>query len=338
MENKKWKYCFGAISLGAVFFAGLFLGKFIFNKPLLDTLFTNESESVRNKDKGNWNFINPLLDCGELANVSNKDILRVKEVVDNFIEEQKNENKVDSVAIYFRDLNNGPWFGISEKDNFYPASLLKVPLMISVLKQAMKDPSFLGKQFVWHGESKNNEYFKATNELKNNSTYSVGDALTYMIKYSDNNSAEALVRAVDAGDLAQSYSDLGIAFPQDQNYEISVRTYASFFRVLFNSTFLSKEYSEDALHLLSDTIFNQGLVSGVPASVKVAHKFGERQLDGNNVKQLHDCGIIYYPNQPYLLCIMTRGKDFDKMASVIGGISKIVYQTVDKDGVGLGTK
>lgn len=334
MENKKWKYFFWVIVIGTVFLVGLFLGKFIFSKTeTSSTESVENNEAVREKADGNWNFINPLLDCGEFTNISNKHILKVKESVSNFIEKQKNEKKVDSVSIYFRDLNNGPWFGISEDDDFYPASLLKVPLMLSVLKQAMNDPSFLGKQFVWQGGSKNNEYFKATSELKNNTTYSIGEALTYMIKYSDNNAADALTHAVDVDSLRQSYTDLGIELPKDQNYEISVRTYASFFRILFNSTFLSKEYSEDALHLLSDTIFNQGLVAGVPSSIKVSHKFGERQFgDGNTTKQLHDCGIVYYPNQPYLLCVMTRGNSFDEMTSVIAGISKVVYQTVDKEG------
>ncbi len=330
MENKRLKYCFGAFSLCAFFLTGFVLGKFVPNKPLVDILEETDS-AIREKDAVTWNFINPLLDCGELKNISNQNILSLKEEVNSFIEKQKNEYKADSIAVYFRDLNNGPWFGLSEKENFYPASLLKVPLMMSVFRQAMYNPDILGEQFVWKGESKNNEYFRAENELKNNQTYSVGEALARMIKYSDNNAVDALVQFIEPSRLKESYLDLGIESPKDKNYEISVRTYASFFRILYNSTFLSKEYSEDALHILSDTVFHQGLVSGVPSSVKVAHKFGEREIE-YGVKQLHDCGIIYYPNQPYILCVMTRGKDFDSMASVIAGISKIVYQGIDKEG------
>ena len=297
-------------------------------------MFAETDSASREKGNDIWSFVNPLLDCGELKNISNQNILKLKESVNNFIEKQKNEDKASSVAVYFRDLNNGPWFGISEKENFYPASLLKVPLMMSVLKQAESEPSLFGKQLVWKGESKNNEYFKASLELQNGHTYSVGEALTYMIKYSDNNATDLLIHAVNPESVAKSYLDLGVGLPKDQNYEISVRTYASFFRILFNSTFLSKQYSEDALHILSDTVFNQGLVSGVPSSIKVAHKFGERELSTSNQKQLHDCGIVYFPNQPYLLCVMTRGRDLDKLASVIAGVSKMIYQTIDKEGGG----
>ncbi len=336
MENKKFKYFYWGLCFLGIFTGGFFLGKFVFNEPPA-LGFENNNQDMRDKGKSVWNFINPLLDCGEFKNISNKNILDLRDKVSIFVEQQKNEKKVESIAVYFRDLNNGPWFGISEKENFYPASLLKVPLMMSVLKQAMDEPSFLGKQFIWQGESKNNEYFKADDELKYNQTYSMGEALTYMIKYSDNNATDALAHNISKDGLVESYSDLGIELPKDNNYQISVRAYASFFRVLFNSTFLSKEYSEDALHLLSDTVFNQGLVKGVPPSIKVAHKFGERQLDNSDIKNLHDCGIIYYPSQPYLLCVMAKGKDFNQMATTIAGISKVVYNTIDKE-VGLKNK
>jgi hypothetical protein len=65
------------------------------------------------------------------------------------------------------------------------------------------------------------------------------------------------------------------------------------------------------------------------ANIPVAHKFGERTGFAGGVKQLHDCGIVYYPKNPYLLCIMTRGTDFTKLESTIAAVSKMVYQEFD---------
>jgi hypothetical protein len=45
-------------------------------------------------------------------------------------------------------------------------------------------------------------------------------------------------------------------------------------------------------------------------------------------KQLHDCGIVYLPGKPYLLCIMTRGQDFTNLTSTVKEISALVYQTL----------
>ena len=78
--------------------------------------------------------------------------------------------------------------------------------------------------------------------------------------------------------------------------------------------------------------FPQGLQAGVPTDIEVAQKFGERQVftpQGDlTERELHDCGIVYHANEPYVLCIMTRGKDFNTMTSNIKDISKIVYDHV----------
>lgn len=326
MTNKT-KY-FVALIILAILVTGFIFGRFR-SPRIAGTEQKAQENSQRNSGDKSYSFINPLLDCGDLDNLSTKTINDMKEKVVDFIDQQKTQG-VDSAAVYFRDLSNGPWFGIKEKEEFLPASLLKVPLMLSLLKQAMLDPSVLDKRFVWQGASRNNEHFKAIHELENNHTYSIDEALSYMIKYSDNNTSHVLSYAINTDTLTASYTDLGILLPNEPNYAISARTYGSFFRVLYNSTFLNKEYSEKALRLLSETQFNKGIVAGVSPTIKVAHKFGERQVSADT-KQLHDCGIVYYPGKPYLLCVMTRGRDFDKLATFIAQVSKKVYDVVDQE-------
>ena len=112
---------------------------------------------------------------------------------------------------------------------------------------------------------------------------------------------------------------------------MSPKTYAQILRTLFSSTYLSRSASEQALQMLSYTSFKQGLVAGVPAGTIVAHKFGEHTQAINDQPlshQLHDCGIIYYPGRPYLLCVMTRGQNFSQLENVISGISRVVYQQI----------
>jgi len=75
-------------------------------------------------------------------------------------------------------------------------------------------------------------------------------------------------------------------------------------------------------------VYKEGLVGGLPEGIKVAHKFGERAYEESGVKQFHDCGIIYYPNKPYLLCVMTRGDDFNTLQGIVRQVSQTVYQTV----------
>jgi hypothetical protein len=114
---------------------------------------------------------------------------------------------------------------------------------------------------------------------------------------------------------------VGLGSPQnDKNFSVTPKVYAGFFRVLFNSSYLSRDFSEATLNMLSQTEFNKGITAKLPSNIRVSHKFGIREENG--LKQLHDCGIVYYPKTPYLLCVITKGFDYDKMAAAIANISE----------------
>ena len=113
---------------------------------------------------------------------------------------------------------------------------------------------------------------------------------------------------------------------------MSVKTYAYFFRILYNATYLGHTYSEKALELLNNREFPDGIVAGVPENIPVAHKFGERTVESPEgivtTEELHDCGIVYYPSKPYILCVMTKGTDIASLKEIIKTISKTVSDEV----------
>jgi hypothetical protein len=197
--------------------------------------------------------------------------------------------------------------------------------MMAIYRQGEGHPEFLD-QSVKVGQDNFDEIesYKASSSLRKGDVRTIRDILGFMVKYSDNNAVVILNRAVDRKVLEGTYSELGIGIPDDPAYQITVRNYASFFRVLYNATYLNQHYSEEALKLLSESDFNDGLVAGLPSGTKISHKFGERDI-GDGKKQLHDCGIIYQGTNPYLLCVMTRGRDNVNLASLIAKISKTVY-------------
>jgi len=294
------------------------------------------------REKG-YEYIDPLLDCEQAADSSdNKELQPFKQHIQDFISNDLNKKWADRVAVYFRDLNNGPWFSIGNTEDFYPASLLKTPVMIAVLKQAESHPEILKKKIRYTDEKVKAFQNGVTKTLEFGKSYTVDELLRQMIVYSDNVPTYLLDNFVDLDVLHRTYIDLGIydpyhganrSFPvfASQSYKISVETYASFFRVLFNATYLSKQMSEKALALLADSDFKAGLVSSVPPNIKVAHKYGTHESGDNlEIKQLHDCGIVYYPGHPYIMCIMTAGTSFDKLDDAIVEISHEVYQEIDR--------
>jgi beta-lactamase class A len=169
--------------------------------------------------------------------------------------------------------------------------------------------------------------------MVSNQSYTIEELINRMIIYSDNDAYNDLTKNIDGNEILQTYKDLDVDISQifiNPNGNIlTVRDYASFFRILYNASYLNKDMSEKALGLLSQTEYKQGLVAGVPSKIQVAHKFGERIYSDTNEVQLHDCGIVYLPKKPYLLCVMTRGQDLNKATQTIKTISQKVFDYIN---------
>jgi len=308
---------------------GFFLGRIM---PTSNSQINSAGVSHEYRDSGNYTFINPLIEC-EPSQINNL----IYGGMENSIEEaiakmQRDDNRLKSLAVYFRDLNNGPWFGYNEHENFSPASLMKVPVMIAYYKKAATDSSYLTKKVIFNLDGIDTisamQNIRSGEHLDKGAEYTLDEIIDHMIRYSDNEAAEFLIKNLDIDYLYKIYLDFGISVPYESKVSdfISVKEYSSFFRVLYNASYLGKEMSEKALKLLSTVEFNEGIVAGVPSGVAVSHKFGER-VNGNYT-QLHDCGIVYYPDHPYLLCIMARGTDFDILKKSIKKLSETIYYEV----------
>ena len=91
--------------------------------------------------------------------------------------------------------------------------------------------------------------------------------------------------------------------------------------------------SEKALNLLAQSKYNKGIRAGIPAHIKVAHKYGKRDetLAGGRIHnlQLHHFGLVFHPKKPFIIGVMTRGADVETKLQVIKALSEITYQEVD---------
>lgn len=289
-----------------------------------DTPKIRVSETDEQRQKG-FTFINPLLDCG----VEFIELRPFKEEIQTYITQALAQKKITDSSVYFRQLNDGYWLGINEKELFAPASLLKIPIMIAALKNAETDPTFLQKTVLYEAPVLTTiEPSIKAESIQIGMTYTIEDLIRHSISLSDNEATALVYRNIPPNVLSRVYSDLNLEGPNSSDFSISIKNYTTFFRVLYNASYLSREMSEKALKIASESTFKNGIVAGVDPGTVVAHKFGERDLDG--IKQLHDCGIVYYPDSPYALCVMTRGEDFDQLEDVIQNISTMVFNRVKK--------
>ncbi len=313
-----------------IFFSLFFLIVGIITGTFFSQFFIDKTNWYVEKHSGQKRFTNKLLDFDIPPS---KELGDYKEKLEEKTNDLVSQNQAEIIGVYYRDLNNGPWVGVNHSEKFIPASLLKIPLMMIYYKQAEKDPSILSKKYKYTEPKMadiTSRNYAPTNNLKVGTEYTVNELINRMIRYSDNEALYILSTNSNQDELKKLYSEIGFQLPvtSAQQDFASSRNIGSFFRVLYNATYLNQEMSEKALMTLSEANFDKGLVAGVPSDIVVAQKFGEREFE--TVKELHDCGIIYFPKHPYILCIMTKGKDFNELTGVIKEISKLTYEYVKK--------
>jgi beta-lactamase class A len=267
----------------------------------------------------------------------------LKQKLTEYFDRKKQAGVLTDAGMYFRDLEDGPHFGVNEYANFAAASLLKLPLVMQYLSLAEDDPALLKVRIRVPDQIGilYNVSYPPPEKLVPGSDHTVEDLLQRTMEHSDN-VAFVMLRQY----LAQRYGgetflreaerQLGLV-PEvaAHDYVISVVRYAAMFKLLYRASFLNSAKSEEIIEMMLHTSFDRGLEQGVPPGVPVAHKFGEKgvnyQYDDRVefVAQLHDCGIVYYPDNPYILCVMTRGHSNAELEQVLGEVSRMVYEEVD---------
>jgi beta-lactamase class A len=320
------------VGVVVLFVAGYFAG---FNDE--QTVLARKFTSIRplRSNDASYKFINPLL----LYFVPSADqqwgLTDMKNQVQKIIDSDKKSNNISNASVFFQDLNLGRWIGINQSDQYNPASMLKVVIMVSYYKKSEDSPDLLAQFLTYTTSIDRSVKADPSNQpsgLVIGKSYQVDDLIKRMIIDSDNGAALLLLNSIDQASINSVYSALGIPSPDSAkgDFTISPRYYSFFFRVLYSATYLNDANSEKALNILSKSNFEDGIVSGVSQNIVVAHKYGERVLPNSDQVELHDCGIVYYPKDPYLLCIMTRGDNLNNLKSVIEDISSVVYRNYSK--------
>jgi beta-lactamase class A len=332
--KKSWLPIVFSVIIGAT------LG-FYLHTPKIQTLQRLEARSIPDPDSS-YPLINPLLGYDSVQATNFGQLVTFKANITKLVNQEIAQNNVSQMSVYFRDLNIGHWIGINDMDKYSPASLLKVPLMIAYYHLSETDPGILDKEILFNvaNDTDEEQNIVPAKKLQTGQSYSVEDLIEDMITNSDNDATQLLLYNIDPKVFNQVFLDMNITLPTTgdgaQDF-ISVRSYALLFRVLYASTYLTHSDSEKVLELMSKSAFKDGLVSAVPSNIAVAHKFGERaSLDPTNNtivgREFHDCGIIYYPQEPYLLCVMTKGSNLANLEKSVNDVSKLIYTQV-KNGV-----
>ena len=279
----------------------------------------------------------PLLVCEVARESHGLDLASLQGVLTESATLARAAGRATSLSVRFVDLSTGAATGVGEARTYCPASLMKLADLITLLRRAETEPGLLDRQVVAApGNGRFEQNVKPRHPLEPGHSYRVETLAEHMIVESDNLAAFALHGVIAFPDVVATLDALRIPVPEEPRPDtefMTVGAYARLLEVLYNATYLNAALSEKALTWLSTTDTALGLVDGTPPGVRVAHKFGERVLPSapeTQREQFHDCGIVYHPRRPYVLCVMSAGEAQDGLTEAVAETARRVYAEVER--------
>ena len=274
-----------------------------------------------------YTYVSPLV--SQEPECESPRLAALKQDITGLIESEKQGGLITSASVFIKEMSSDDWTCVNPDETFMPGSLFKLPVLITILRMAENDPGFLNKKIVCDPKVLVNIPQTYTSKsVQAGKSYTIKELLTYMIVYSDNGATQLLNQNMNTDILIKVFTDLGLQAPKADprsylTYKIHTREYSIFMEALYNGSYLTINQSEYATSLLAQCNFTEGLVKGLPANVKIAHKFGEAGI--GDAHELHETGIIYMNNDAYIVTVMTRGNDLKKLPLTISEISAKVY-------------
>lgn len=304
------------------FFAGIFIGGFSVFTWITQTGGPRVIKKIHPASQ-EYTFINPLLGI-EIS--KRKEFLEnkvIEKTMGDALEQDKKAGTISNYSIYFRELETGLWTGINETKKITVGKIFPLPLMIAYLKQAESDPTLLSKTI------RSNQNFPQEDTQKDQT---IEELIKKMINENDTQAAEMLYNAIDKDALANVTSELGIDFQEDTHNEnyISLKSYALIYRFLYNATYLNQEMSEKALRLLHTNNQMGDINTNLPKSILTAHSYQNTSIltAQDSLYESNDCGIVYYPEHPYLLCIALTHSNPSTAHTVLEDMGSLLYNTL----------
>ncbi len=264
----------------------------------------------------------PYLSKRIFANNQNDVIINfipLRQAMNEYIETQGGK-----VGAYFEYLPSGTSIGANDKKEVRLASLSKVPLAMSIFKKVELGKMSLDDTLVIKKEHLDDK-FGTLWKKGEGSRLTILEFVEHALQESDNTAYNVLFDALTSKEVNEVYDGLDIPVIQEGNQILaSPKNYSSIFRSLYLSSFLTEESSNRILDILSHTAFRDKIPAGIPEEVKIAHKIGVFQEQDLHENTFIDCGIVYVPNRPYILCLFVQDTE-EKVLEHMSIISKMVY-------------
>lgn len=228
-------------------------------------------------------------------------------------------------SFYAEYLPTGTSIKINQDNPMVGASLLKVPVVMNLFYAAEHGQIKLSQKVTMQ-EGDIDKRSGILWEKGVGSRFTLEKLAEYAIIDSDNTAINMLIGATSSKfDLFQKTIDeldVDIAATNNSQTKLGAQGYSSMLKCLYLSCVNTFSDSQQILKWMTESNSPPRLRAKLPATVKVAHKYGT----SGGISE-SDCGIVYIPKRPYIICVMV-GTDSDTANTIIQTASKKMYDYI----------
>lgn len=228
-----------------------------------------------------------------------------------------------NISVYFEFLNTGANIAVNKDTEFWPASLMKIPIAMAVMKKIEEGEWKMSNELILLDQDKDS-HFGDLYKSPANSRFTIAQLLDEMLIKSDNTARTIFMRNLEKSDIEEVLNHLGIEDIFNTDQQVSTKKYSIFWRSLYTSSYLSPEHSNQLIKIMAKSVSSEYLASGLPGETVFSHKIGVVY----DSKIYADSGIVYLPKRPYILTVMVNGKDKETAEKIMSDISKTVYEYI----------
>lgn len=227
------------------------------------------------------------------------------------------------ISIYFEFLNTGANITVNKDAEFFPASLSKLPLVMTAVKKIERG------EWKWENElvimpMDKDDRFGELYKQPIGTKMTIEALIKEMLINSDDTAYTMILRNLEPDEFKTTQQKLGLDSFFSSEGKISANNYVVILRSLYNSSYLKLEDSEKLIKMMADSTTNEFLSKGLPSDVTFSHKVGISKEDNVYL----DAGIVYLPERPYFLVVMINSKDEEQVKKDMKYISEMVYNYI----------
>ena len=249
------------------------------------------------------------------------------------------ESMDGKVGFYFKNLVTGETVGYNEKEQFLPASIVKVPLLAAMMLMRERGETDFRELITVPKEEMRpgcGAVQHMTGDESGAVTLDINTLYRFMIVISDTTATNALYKHYGNDKIIDPLKELGFKGTQfNRAYYDSVREEAGIqnyfvpeemgdmFEKMYNRTLISKKASEDMENILLLQQINHKMGGRMPEGFPIAHKTGEDDDLSNDV------GIVY-AKQPFIVCFAGHDTKVSQFEDLMRHVSADLYRECNR--------